>query len=99
MPQVKVIVEHQMDPDALMARAGTVIAKTVRDFNGRELRIEWRRYSAEFWFKSLAFRIAGRMRVEPGQVVVIFGIPAVATMFKGVVVAAVRRNIEEVIER
>jgi hypothetical protein len=93
MPKVTVTVAHTLSVDEAAARAKPALEKTVSDFEGRDLAINWNGPGAEFTFKSLAFTIKGRVAIEPAQVTVEIDLPFAAMMFKDKVQKAVTKNL------
>ena len=101
MPKVTVTIEHQTDPakiSAMIERTGQVIEKTVQDFEGHDLAIDWSDGSADFTFKSLAFTIKGTATVTADQVVVAIDLPFAAMMFKDKVERAITKNLTRAID-
>ena len=98
MPKVSVEVPHQLEPEAAAERTRPALEKTVSDFQGRDLAIEWTGPSAEFSFKSMAFTIKGRVAVDAGRVRVEIDLPLAAMMFKDRAQKAVHKNLTRALE-
>jgi hypothetical protein len=98
MPKVTVNVPHHRDPEQVVEKARSVLEKTVKDFDGRDLDIQWTGRAADFKFKSLAFTIQGKMTVQDEAVTVEVDLPFAAMMFKDRVEKAVRKNVERAME-
>ncbi|MFV2067823.1 MAG: polyhydroxyalkanoic acid system family protein [Pirellulales bacterium] len=82
----------------MIERTGRVVEKTVKDFEGHDLAIDWSDGSAHFTFKSLAFTIKGSATVAADQVVVEIDLPFAAMMFKDKVERAITKNLTRAIE-
>lgn len=93
MPKVSVTVPHTLTLDEATERARPALEKTVADFEGRDLALQWNGPAAEFSFKSLAFTIKGRVAIDAGQVTVEVDLPFAAMMFKDKVEKAVAKNL------
>ena len=68
MPKVSVSVPHDQDPAAVVENAEPYIAKMIRDFEGKDLEMEWEGQNATFSFKSLGFKIKGDCAVDAEQI-------------------------------
>ena len=99
MPKVTVVVPHNLDPDVIVAKTTQVVDKTIRDFEGHDLAIQWSGRNADILFKSLGFTIKGRMAVEEQRVLVEIDLPFAALMFKDKVQKAVTKNLTRAIEQ
>ena len=93
MPKVTVNVPHDRDPKEMIEKAGPVLEKTVKDFEGHDLNVEWSGQEADFTFKSLGFTIRGKMVVEAEQVLVELDLPFAAMMYKEKAKKGITKNI------
>jgi hypothetical protein len=90
MPKITVRVPTS-DPKAALAKVRPALEKTVSDFQGHDLELN-------FKFKSMAFTIAGRVLAEPTDVLVEVDLPFAALMFKDKAEKAIQKNITRAIE-
>ena len=95
MPKVTVAVPHSMDPEEVKKMAEPVIEKTVKEFQGRDLHLEWSELHATYRFKSLAFTIHGTITVESEQLVVEVDLPFAAIMYKDRVEKGIRKYLSQ----
>jgi len=93
MPDVTVEVPHGLDPQEVIDKAKPVLEKTISDFEGHDLEMQWTDNRAEFSFKSLAFTIKGNMVVETGKLTVTIELPFAAMMFKDKVQQAISKRL------
>ena len=70
MPKVSVKVPHGGDPKDIVKKIQTALEKTVGNFEGHDLSIDWQDTTGQFHFKSLGFTIAGTAQVDQDQVAV-----------------------------
>ena len=99
MPKVTVSVPHNSgDPQEIIAKSKPAIEKTVKDFEGHNLEIEWADTSADFTFKSLGFNIKGRLFADEENVTVEVDLPIAALIFKDRVQKAVTKNLTRSLE-
>jgi hypothetical protein len=98
MPKVTVTVAHAVDPAIMVERTGAVIEKTVKDFQGQDLQLDWSQQTARFKFTSLGFAIDGNVKIDDKQVTVEVDLPMAAMMFKDRVHEAVTKNLRQAIE-
>ena len=82
MPKVTVTVEHEKSIEEVLERVTPAIEKTVTDFQGHDLAIDWQTDRADFKFKSLGFTIKGDIAVEPTSVTVNLELPFAAMIYK-----------------
>jgi len=99
MPKITVKVPHQQNPDELAAKIKPALEKTVNDFQGHDLVMDWTGNAADFRFQSLAFSITGRLAIEPTDVVVEIDLPFAAMMFKDQVQKAITKNVTRALEQ
>jgi len=97
MPNVIVEVPHDKDPQDVISKAQPVLEKTIEDFEGHDLNMEWTDNQAEFSFKSLAFTIKGNMLVEADKITVTIELPFAAMMFKDKVQGAITKRLTKAI--
>ena len=93
MPDVTVEVPHKMDPQEVIDKAKPVLEKTIEDFEGHDLDMQWTDNRADFSFKSLAFTIKGNMVVEADKLAVTIQLPFAAMMFKDKVQQAITKRL------
>lgn len=98
MPKISVSVPHQEDVSSAAEKARPALEKTVKDFEGRDLDIQWHDANADFTFKSMAFTIKGSVAVDENQVTVNVDLPFAAMMFKDKAEKAIRKNLTRAIE-
>ncbi len=98
MPKVSVALPHDQDADQVVIKVKPAIEKTVRDFQGTDVVINWADREADFNFKSLSFSIKGRVHVDPQQVKVEVDLPIAAMMFKGRTEKAITKNLTRALE-
>jgi hypothetical protein len=93
MPKVSVSVPHDKQPDEALEIVQPALEKTVRDFQGRDLQVDWQDTRGTFSFKSMAFTIKGNVAIKSDEVVVEIDLPFAAMMFKDKAERAVKKNI------
>jgi hypothetical protein len=93
MPKVSVAVDHHSTPEEVKEKAGPIIEKTIKDFQGHGLEVEWSDMNAQFRFKSLAFTINGTIAIDPRQIVVEVDLPFAALMYKDRVHKGIEKNL------
>jgi hypothetical protein len=98
MPKVTVAVDHHSTPEDVKRRAGPVIEKTVKDFEGCNLELTWDDMNATFKFKSLAFTISGTAKVDAEKITIVVDLPFAAIMFKDKAEKAIRKNLVRALE-
>ncbi len=99
MPKVSVSVSHDRQPDEALDIVQPALEKTVRDFQGRDLEVDWQDTSGTFSFKSMAFTIKGSVAIGADEVVVEIDLPFAAMMFKDKAEKAVKKNISRAFEQ
>ena len=82
MPKVTVTVDHEKSIEEVIERVTPAIKKTVTDFQGHDLSLDWHADRATFQFKSLGFTIKGDITVEPSSVTVNLELPFAALIYK-----------------
>jgi hypothetical protein len=82
-----------MAPAAAFARVKTALAKTVVDFQGRDLVTEGNDTSTAFSFTSLAFTIKGKAEATDEAAIVEVDLPFAAMMFKDKAERAITKNV------
>ena len=98
MPKVTVSVPHKLSTADVKEKAVPMIEKTVKDFEGHDLQLDWQGDQAAFTFKSLAFSIKGGVDVQSENVVVEIDLPFAAMMFKDRVQKAITKNLTRALE-
>ena len=93
MPAVVVEVPHNLDSQEVIAKAKPVLEKTIGDFEGHNLDMQWSDNRANFSFKSLAFTIKGNIVVESDKLAVTIELPFAAMMFKDKVEQAISKRL------
>ncbi len=93
MPKVSVAVDHNMAPEEVKQKAGPMIEKSIKDFQGHGLEVEWSDMTAQFHFKSLAFTIHGTIAIDPKQIVVEVDLPFAALLYKDRVQKGIAKNL------
>jgi hypothetical protein len=93
VPKISVRVPHQLDPAAAFERVKTALAKTVTDFQGRDLVTEGDGTSTTFSFSSLAFTIKGKAEATGDAAIVEVDLPFAAMMFKDKAERAITKNV------
>ncbi|NIL98352.1 MAG: hypothetical protein GTO53_10710 [Planctomycetales bacterium] len=99
MPKVSVHVAHDKQPDDALAIVQPALEKTVRDFQGRDLEVDWQDTRGTFSFKSMAFTIKGHVAIQDEAVVVDIDLPFAAMMFKEKAEKALKKNISRAFEQ
>jgi len=99
MPKVSVTVPHDKQPNEALDIVQPALEKTVRDFQGRDLEVDWQDTSGTFSFKSMAFTIKGNVAIGNDDVVVDIDLPFAAIMFKEKAEKAVKKNISRAFEQ
>jgi Putative polyhydroxyalkanoic acid system protein (PHA_gran_rgn) len=97
MPKITVTVPHHYDPQLVIAKATQAIENSARDFQASDLKIETVGNTATFGFRSLAFRITGKLEARPEDVLVEVDLPLLAMAFKDMAEEAIRDNLERAI--
>ena len=82
MPKVTVTVDHEKSVEEVIERVTPAIKKTVTDFQGHDLSLDWQADRANFQFKSLGFTIKGDIAIEPSSVTVNLELPFAAMIYK-----------------
>jgi len=93
MPTVSASVPHNFSAEEVIKRSEPHIEKLVSDFEGKDFEIQWTGNNAEFSFKSLAFKINGRVAVDDEKIGVDVDLPFAAMMFKDKVQKALTKNL------
>ena len=62
MPKVTVTVEHDQPIEAVVEKVTPAIEKTVKDFQGHDLSLDWQTDHADFKFKKPGIHHQGRRR-------------------------------------
>ncbi|HUS38369.1 MAG TPA: polyhydroxyalkanoic acid system family protein [Pirellulales bacterium] len=93
MPKVSVKVPHNKKPDEALQIVQPALEKTVSDFQGRDLEVDWQENSGTFSFKSMAFTIKGNVAIGEDEVLLDIDLPFAAMMFKDKAEKAVRKNL------
>ncbi len=99
MPKVTITLAHDQDVDEVVAKTKPAIEKTVRDFQGSDVEINWSEREADFNFKSMSFTIKGTVAVTPQQVLVEVNLPFAAIMFKDRAQKAITKNLTRALEQ
>ena len=99
MPKVTVTLPHDQPADEVVTKVQPAIEKTIQDFQGSDVNIEWKDQAAEFNFKSMTFTIKGRVTVDQQQVQVEVDLPFAAIMFKERTEKAIRKNLTRALEQ
>jgi hypothetical protein len=99
MPKVSVTVPHDKQPDEALDIVQPALDKTVRDFQGRDLEVDWQDTSGTFSFKSMAFTIKGNVAIKTDEVIVDIDLPFAAMMFKDKAEKALKKNISRAFEQ
>lgn len=97
MPVVRVAVPHHYDPDDIVRHSQVHIEKMIDDFDGHDLDLEWTGRTAQFQFKSLAFKIKGHIVVDDHEIAVDLDLPLMAMMFKDRIEKAIETNLTQAI--
>ena len=92
MPKVTVTVEHDQPIEAVVEKVTSAIKKTVTDFQGHDLALDWQTDRAEFRFKSLGFTIKGDVVVEASSITVNLELPFAAIIYKDKAKKAITKN-------
>ena len=98
MPKVSVKIPHGQDPAEAVEKVKAAIEKTVKDFQGNNLDLQWEGKVATFNFKSMAFTIGGTATVEDSDVTVEIDLPFAAMMFKDKAEKAIAKNLTRALE-
>ena len=93
MPTVSTSVPHNFTAEEVIQRSEPYIEKLVNDFEGKDFEIDWNGNNADFSFKSLAFKISGRVAVTDETIGVDVDLPFAAMMFKDKVQRALTKNL------
>ena len=93
MPKVNVKVPHNKNQAEALEIVQPALEKTVNDFQGRDLEVDWQEHSGTFSFKSMAFTIKGDVAVDEDEVTLNIDLPFAAMMFKDKAEKAVRKNL------
>jgi polyisoprenoid-binding protein YceI len=93
MPKVTVTLPHDEDADAVVAKVKPAIEKTIQDFQGSDVEINWTGREAAFNFKSMSFTIKGNVTVDAEQVQVEVDLPFAAIIFKDRTEKAITKNL------
>jgi hypothetical protein len=99
MPKITVKVPHNQEPKAAMAKARAAVEKTVNDFQGHGLNVNWGDTSADFSFTSMGFSIKGDVQVTETEALVQVELPFAALMFKDKAQKAITKNLTRAIEQ
>jgi hypothetical protein len=93
MPKISVSVPHAHPLETVIERIQPALKKTVADFQGHDLTIDWHEEQAEFQFKSLGFTIKGDVTADAAEVTVNLELPFAAMMYKEKAKKGIARNI------
>ena len=93
MPKVTVTIEHDQPIEAVVEKVTSAIKKTVTDFQGHDLALDWQTDRAEFRFKSLGFTIKGDVVVEASSITVNLELPFAAMIYKEKAKKAITKNV------
>ena len=99
MPKVSVNIPHDKQPGEALEIVQPALEKTVRDFQGRDLEVDWQDNNGTFSFKSMAFTIKGKVAIDDNEVVVDIDLPFAAMMFKDKAAKVVKKNIFRAFEQ
>ena len=99
MPKVAVAVPHDQPPEEVAEKIKPAIDKTVQDFQGYDVEINWTGCDATFQFKSMAFTIKGKVAVDAQQALVEVDLPFAAIMFKERTEKAITKNLTRALEQ
>ena len=98
MPKVSVSVPHTKPVSDIVERVKPAIDKTIEDFQGEDVQIEWSDQTADFSFKSMSFTIKGHVQVDDSTVAVEVDLPFAAMMFKDRAQKAITKNVVRALE-
>jgi len=98
MPKITITVPHGHEQADAVAKAKPAIEKTVSDFQGSGLEMEWTDSAGTFSFKSMAFTIKGTVDIGPTDVTVEIDLPFAAMMFKERAQKAITKNLTRAME-
>jgi len=93
MPKVTVTIEHDQPIEAVVEKVTLAIKKTVTDFQGHDLALDWQTDRAEFRFKSLGFTIKGDVVVEASSITVNLELPFAAMIYKDKAKKGITKNV------
>ena len=99
MPKVTVTVEHDQPIEAVVKKVTPAIEKTVNDFQGHDLSLEWQTDHADFKFKSLGFTIKGDITVETSSVTVNLELPFAAIIYKDKAKKGITKSVTEALDQ
>ncbi|MBL9125708.1 MAG: polyhydroxyalkanoic acid system family protein [Planctomycetaceae bacterium] len=95
MPQLKVSVDHALDPDEVVKRLRTFLEMVKQAYGHQVTHLEesWGERSGTFSFKALGFKTAGTLEVDQAEVRVVGQIPLAALMFRGKIEETLREQL------
>ena len=93
MPKVTVTVEHEKSIEEVIERVTPAIEKTVTDFQGHDLSLDWQTDRADFKFKSLGFTIKGDVTVDTSSITVHLELPFAAMIYKDKAKKGITKNV------
>ena len=99
MPKVTVTVAHDQPIEAVVKKVTPAIEKTVNDFQGHDLALDWQTDHADFKFKSLGFTIKGDITVEPSSVTVNLELPFAAIIYKDKAEKGITKSVTDALSR
>lgn len=101
MPQMKVSVDHNLDPDDAVKRLRSFLELIKQAYGDQVSQLEenWGDRSGTFSFKALGFKTSGSIEIDQSQVRVIGQLPLAALMFRGKVESTLRAQLERALGR
>ncbi len=101
MPQMKVSVDHALEPDEAVKRLRSFLEYVKRAYGNQvsQLEEDWGERSGTFSFKAMGFKTSGNLEVVQGEVRVVGQIPLAAMMFRGKIEETLREQLTKALER
>lgn len=93
MPKISVSVPHAQSLETVIEKIQPALKKTVADFQGHDLTIDWQGEQADFQFKSLGFTIKGGVTADAAEVTVNLELPFAAMIYKEKAKKGITKNI------
>jgi len=101
MPQMKVSVGHELDPDEAVKRLRYFLELIRQSYGQQVSQLEetWEERSGSFSFKAMGFKTSGTVEIDHVEVRVVGQLPLAAVMFRGKIEEALRTQLTKALGR
>jgi len=99
MPKINLSIPHQLSQEEAKSRISRLMAEGRTQASDRisDVVETWTGYVATFSFRVRGFSVAGKLEVQPGQVVVDLNLPWAALPFKGRIEEELRQRARQLL--